>query len=97
MKKGVVRFFNKNNMGELSAAATTDLSFMEMYAMNMINTVVNGYITGNRPHSVSCFLQSACGFCRTGWSFCSRTLSALAGKAKPGKMHLFIRKHRMIW
>lgn len=32
-------------MGELSAAATTDLSFMEMYAMNMVNTVVNGYIT----------------------------------------------------
>lgn len=32
-------------MGELSAAATTDLSFMEMFAMNMVNTVVNGYIT----------------------------------------------------
>ncbi|ERJ00196.1 ABC transporter transmembrane domain-containing protein, partial [Clostridium sp. ATCC 29733] len=38
-------FFSKNNMGELSAAATTDLSFMEMFAMNMVNTVVNGYIT----------------------------------------------------
>ena len=32
-------------MGELTAAATTDLSFMEMYAMSMVNTVVNGYIT----------------------------------------------------
>lgn len=45
MKRVSLGFFNKNNMGELSAAATTDLSFMEMYAMNMINTVVNGYIT----------------------------------------------------
>ena len=45
MKRVSLGFFNKNNMGELSAAATTDLSLMEMYAMNMINTVVNGYIT----------------------------------------------------
>ena len=45
MKRVSLGFFSKNNMGELSAAATTDLSFMEMYAMNMVNTVVNGYIT----------------------------------------------------
>ena len=45
LKRVSLGFFNKNNIGELSAAATTDLSFMEMYAMNMINTVVNGYIT----------------------------------------------------
>lgn len=32
-------------MGKLSSAVTTDLSFMEMFATNMINTVVNGYIT----------------------------------------------------
>lgn len=45
MKRVSLGFFRKNNMGELSAAATTDLSFLEMYAMNMVNTVVNGYIT----------------------------------------------------
>ena len=45
MKRVSLGFFSKNNIGELSAAATTDLSFMEMYAMNMVNTVVNGYIT----------------------------------------------------
>ena len=45
MKRVSLGFFSKNNIGELSAAATTDLSFLEMYAMNMVNTVVNGYIT----------------------------------------------------
>ena len=45
MKRVSLGFFSKNNIGELSAAATTDLSFMEMYAMNMVNTVINGYIT----------------------------------------------------
>ncbi|MDO4281561.1 MAG: ABC transporter ATP-binding protein [Peptococcaceae bacterium] len=45
LKRVSLGFFSKNNLGELSAAATTDLSFMEMYAMNMVNTVVNGYIT----------------------------------------------------
>ena len=45
LKRVSLGFFSKNNMGELTAAATTDLSFMEMFAMNMVNTVVNGYIT----------------------------------------------------
>ena len=44
-KRVSLGFFSKNNTGELSAATTTDLSFMEMFAMNMVNTVVNGYIT----------------------------------------------------
>lgn len=44
-KRVSLGFFSKNNMGELTAAITTDLSFMEMFATNMINTVVNGYIT----------------------------------------------------
>jgi ATP-binding cassette, subfamily B, bacterial IrtB/YbtQ len=45
LKRVSLGFFNEHNMGKLSAAATTDLSFMEMFAMNMVNTVVNGYIT----------------------------------------------------
>ena len=44
-KRVSLGFFSKNNTGELSAATTTALSFMEMFAMNMVNTVVNGYIT----------------------------------------------------
>lgn len=45
LKRVSLGFFSKNNMGELSSAVTTDLSFMEMFATNMINTVINGYIT----------------------------------------------------
>ena len=45
LKRVSLGFFSQNNLGELSAAVTTDLSFMEMFATNMINIVVNGYIT----------------------------------------------------
>lgn len=45
LKRVSLGFFHKNNLGELSSAVTTDLSFLEMYATNMINTVINGYIT----------------------------------------------------
>jgi ATP-binding cassette subfamily B protein len=44
LKRVSLGFFGQNNLGELTSAVTTDLSFMEMFAMNMINTVVNGYI-----------------------------------------------------
>lgn len=44
-KRVSLGFFNSNNMGEISSAVTTDLSFIEMLSMNMINIVVNGYIT----------------------------------------------------
>ena len=45
LKRVSLGFFNHNNIGELSAATTTDLSFIEMYSTNMIDTVVNGHIT----------------------------------------------------
>lgn len=45
MKRVPLGFFSQNNAGELASAVTTDLSFMEMYAMKMIDTVVNGYIS----------------------------------------------------
>ena len=45
LKRVSLGFFSSNNIGELTSAATTDLSFMEMFSMNMINTVINGYIT----------------------------------------------------
>lgn len=44
-KKVSLGFFNHNNIGELSSAATTDLSFIEMHCMHMIDIVVNGHIT----------------------------------------------------
>ena len=44
-KRVSLGFFNSNNMGEISSAVTTDLSFIKMLSMNMINTAVNGYIT----------------------------------------------------
>lgn len=38
-------FFKQNSTGELVSAVTTDMSFLELHAMNMIDTCVNGYIT----------------------------------------------------
>lgn len=43
LKQVSLGFFNSNNAGELTAAVTTDLSFFEMYATNMIDVVINGY------------------------------------------------------
>jgi len=45
LKRVPLGFFHENSTGELVSAVTTDLSFMEMHAMNMVDSVVNGYIT----------------------------------------------------
>lgn len=43
--KGVsLGFFNKYRTGDINGIVTTDLSFVEMMAMKMIDIVVNGYI-----------------------------------------------------
>lgn len=43
--KGVsLGFFNKYRTGDINSIVTTDLSFVEMMAMKMIDIVVNGYI-----------------------------------------------------
>lgn len=44
LKRVSLGFFSNNNTGELTSAVTTDLSFIEMHGMKMIDTVVNGYI-----------------------------------------------------
>lgn len=44
LKRVSLGFFSKNNAGEIASAVTTDLSFVEMMGMKMIDTVVNGYI-----------------------------------------------------
>lgn len=44
LKRVSLGFFQKNRTGDLTAAVSTDLSFLEMFAMKMVTTVVNGYI-----------------------------------------------------
>ncbi|WP_113674045.1 ABC transporter ATP-binding protein [Vallitalea guaymasensis] len=44
LKRVSLGFFDTHNAGEIAASVTTDLSFVEMYGMKMIDTVVNGYI-----------------------------------------------------
>lgn len=44
LKRVSLGFFDSHNAGEIAASVTTDLSFVEMYGMKMIDTVVNGYI-----------------------------------------------------
>lgn len=46
LKRVSMGFFQKHRTGDLTAAVSTDLSFMEMYAMKMVTTVVNGYLGG---------------------------------------------------
>lgn len=38
-------FFNKNSLGEITATVTTDLNFLEMYAMHILDKVANGFIS----------------------------------------------------
>ncbi|QOR35200.1 ABC transporter ATP-binding protein [Clostridium sp. 'deep sea'] len=38
-------FFNKNSLGEITTTVTTDLNFLEMYAMHILDKVVNGFIS----------------------------------------------------
>jgi len=45
LKRVSLGFFKKNNTGEIASAITTDLSFVEMFGMKMIDTVINGYIS----------------------------------------------------
>ena len=44
LKRVSLGFFDTNDTGNLTGAVTTDLSFFEMYAMNMTNTVVGAYV-----------------------------------------------------
>lgn len=45
LKRVSLGFFSEKNAGEISSAVTTDLSFIEMHGMKMIDVVVNGYIS----------------------------------------------------
>ncbi len=45
LKRVSLGFFDHTSTGELAGAVTTDLSFVEMFAMKMIDTVIGGYIS----------------------------------------------------
>lgn len=44
LKRVSLGFFQSNRSGDLSAAVSTDLSYIELYSMHMIAIVVNAYI-----------------------------------------------------
>lgn len=44
LKRVSLGYFSKNNIGDILAALTTELSLLELQGMKMIDTVVNGYI-----------------------------------------------------
>lgn len=44
LKRVPMGFFNTNNLGEITATVTTDLSFIEMYCMFILDKVINGFI-----------------------------------------------------
>jgi ATP-binding cassette subfamily B protein len=45
LKRVPLGYFTRNNIGDLSAAVTTELSVLELQGMKMIDVVVNGYIS----------------------------------------------------
>jgi ATP-binding cassette subfamily B protein len=45
MKHVPLGFFDKHDVGAMTTAITSDMSYLEMYTMRMIDIVVNGYIT----------------------------------------------------
>ena len=44
LKRVPLGYFEKNSTGDISAAITTELSFLELLGMKMIDIIVNGYI-----------------------------------------------------
>ena len=96
LKRVSLGFFSKNNMGELFAAATTDLSFMEMFAMNMVNTVVNGYITVIVLILFLAFYSPLAGGIALAGVLCL-PYSSICWRHAATKTRLSIKRHRTIW
>ena len=44
LKRVPLGYYSRNNTGDISAAITTELSFLELLGMKMIDVIVNGYI-----------------------------------------------------
>lgn len=45
LKRVSLGFFQRQKAGDITSAVTTDLSFIEMHGMKMIDIIVNGYIS----------------------------------------------------
>ncbi len=45
LKRVSLGFFDRNSIGGLVGSVTTDLSFVEMFAMKMVDTVIGGYVS----------------------------------------------------
>ena len=44
LKRVSLGYFSKNNLGDILAALTTELSTLELQSMKMVDTVINGYL-----------------------------------------------------
>lgn len=44
LKRVPMGYFSENNLGKITSAITTDMTFVETYAMHLLDKVVNGYI-----------------------------------------------------
>ncbi len=44
LKRVPMGYFSENNLGEITSAITTDMTFVETYSMHLLDKVVNGYI-----------------------------------------------------
>ena len=45
MKQVPLSFFKKNDKGMLTSAISTDLGFIEMHSIKMLDTIINGYLS----------------------------------------------------
>ena len=51
LKRVSLGYFAKNNLGDILAALTTELSTLELQSMKMVDAVINGYIVGEHGDS----------------------------------------------
>ncbi|MFL0251891.1 ABC transporter ATP-binding protein [Clostridium neuense] len=83
LKRVPLGFFENNSSGDLVNAVTTDLSFVELYGMKMIDTVVNGYIIAFTMVFCLCFYSIPLAIISfLGIIFSALTLKALGNKSK---------------
>lgn len=83
LKRVPLGFFENNNSGDLINAVTTDLSFVELYGMKMIDVVVNGYIIAFTMVFCLCFFSIPLAITSfLGIIFSALALKALGNKSK---------------
>lgn len=95
LKRVPLGFFEKNSSGDLIAAVTNDLSYMEMHGMKMVDIVVNGYISAFTMVLCLCFYNITLAVVSLLGIFLSAAaLKALGKKSeKNAPMHLKSQEH----